>query len=342
MISFRNLLSVICFALLSIMLSSCSANDDAFTTLRIGHFPNVTHAQALINRQTDTLQKKLGDEIDIEYYVFNAGPSEIEAFFAGQLDIGYIGPVPAINGNIKSDGDIVIIAGATNAGAIMVVDKDSNITSIADLSNKRIAIPQIGNTQHLSLLKMLSEHGLADTTKGGTVEVLAVSNADVKNLLAQGEIDAAYVPEPWGSRLVLEMDARILLDEKEVFRNGEYSTAVVIARKEFIEKHPDVVEKFLEAHLEATLFIQNEVEEAKTMINKEIAELTGQELDAAVIDSVFTRLNASYDPITESVMDFMNVSKDEKFINTITTREMLFKFDILNKLLKDQGFEIVE
>lgn len=339
---FRKLLSVICFAFLSILLSSCSAKDETFTTLRIGHFPNVTHAQALINRQTDTLQNKLGDDIDIEYYVFNAGPAEIEAFFAGQLDIGYIGPVPAINGNIKSEGDIVIIAGATNAGAIMVVDKDSNIASIADLANKRIAIPQIGNTQHLSLLKMLSDHGLADTTKGGTVEVLAVANPDVKNLLAQGEIDAAYVPEPWGSRLVLEMDARILLDEKEVFRNGEYSTAVVIARKEFIEKHPEIVEKFLEAHLEATLYIQDETEAAKSMINQEIAELTGQELDAAVIDSVYTRLYASYDPITESVMDFMNVSKEEKFINNITTREKLFNFEMLNKILVDKGFEIVK
>lgn len=342
MSKYKRILSMLLIALLSIALTSCKNDKNTFKTLRIGHFPNVTHAQALIMRQTDTLQNKLGNEIDIEYYVFNAGPSEIEAFFAGQLDIGYIGPVPAINGNIKSDGDIVIIAGATNAGAIMVVDIDSNINGIADLANKRIAIPQIGNTQHLSLLKMLSDHGLADTTKGGTVEVLAVSNADVKNLLSQGEIDAAYVPEPWGSRLVLEMNARILLDEKEVFRNGEYSTAVVITRKDFIEEHPDVVKNFLEAHLEATLYIQNELDEAKGMINKEIAQLTGQQLDSAVIDSVFTRLYVSYDPITESIMDFMNVSKNENFINKITTREKLFRLEVFNSILRDQGFEIIE
>lgn len=325
-----------------VLLTGCSPKEEALTKVRIAHFPNVTHAQALINRQTDTLQAKLGDDIAIEYYVFNAGPAEIEAFFAGQLDIGYIGPVPAINGNIKSGGDIVIIAGATNAGAMMVTGSNSNITSIKDLANKRIAIPQIGNTQHLSLMKMLSDNGLSDTTKGGTVEVLPVANPDVKNLLSSGQIDAAYVPEPWGSRLVVEMNAKIVLDEKEVFRNGEYSTAVVIARKDFVDKHPDIVEKFLEAHIEATLFIQNDVENAKTMINKEIATLTGQQLDERVIDSVYERLYASYDPILDSVMEFMEISKAEDFIASTTTREKLFRFQILNDILKRQSLSIVE
>ncbi|MBE0451940.1 MAG: ABC transporter substrate-binding protein, partial [Clostridia bacterium] len=306
------------------------------------HFPNVTHAQALVAREMGAFEEKLGDDLKVEYFVFNAGPSEIEAFFAGELDLGYIGPVPAVNGNIKSDGDIVILAGATNAGAILVVSEHSDIQSIADLHDKKIAIPQIGNTQHLSLLSLLSENNLADTTKGGNVEVVPVSNPDIKTLLENGGIDAAYVPEPWGSRLVYEIGARILLDEKEVFRNGEYSTALLIGRKDFVEKYPEIVKKVLEAHIEMTSYLENKAQSAKGMVNKQILELTGKALSAEVIDSVFERLYFSNDPISESVMDFMNISKAEGFIDNTTTKDKLFKFDLLNTLLEENGLPIVE
>jgi len=333
---------LVCISFMSVFSSGCQSKEETLSKVRIAHFPNVTHAQALVNRQSGLIEQKLGEGIEVEYHVFNAGPSEIEAFFAGQLDIGYIGPVPAVNGNIKSNGDIVIIAGATNAGAILVVAENSTIRSISDLANKRIAIPQIGNTQHLSLLNMLSQNGLADTTKGGTVEVLPVPNPDVKNLLVQGQIDAAYVPEPWGSRLVIEMNARVLLDEKEVFRNGEYSTAVVIAHRDFVKKYPELVEKFLEAHVEATEFILKDLEAAKAIINGEIEILTGQKLDPAVIDSVYTRLYASYDPIPDSVMEFMEVSKSENFIPSVTTKEKLFNLSLLNKVLTSKGLKTID
>ncbi len=329
-------------AVMVVAFTGCSKKDEAITTVRIAHFPNVTHAQALVAREMRAFEEKLGPDFTVKYFVFNAGPSEIEAFFAGELDLGYIGPVPAVNGNIKSDGDIVILAGATNAGAIMVVSKNSDIQSISDLQNKKIAIPQIGNTQHLSLLSLLSENNLSDTTKGGNVEVVPVSNPDIKTLLENGGIDAAYVPEPWGSRLVHEIGARILLDEKEVFRNGEYSTALLIGRKDFVEAHPDIVKKVLEAHYEMTLYLENNSETAKTMLNAQIKALTGQELSIDVIDSVFERLYFSYDPISESVMDFMNISKDEGFIDKTTTKEKLFMFDILNTILEEKNLPIVE
>ena len=143
------LLSTILFTLFLIGCNNNSSNDNI---VRVGHFPNVTHAQALIGSELGLFEKHLGDAVAINYYVFNAGPAEIEAFFAGELDLGYIGPVPASNGNIKSNGDIVILAGASNAGAMILVSENSNINDISDLNGKKIAIPQIGNTQHLSLL----------------------------------------------------------------------------------------------------------------------------------------------------------------------------------------------
>ncbi|MDW7661199.1 MAG: aliphatic sulfonate ABC transporter substrate-binding protein [Bacillota bacterium] len=325
-----------------LVISGCSKDEDEVSKVRIAHFPNVTHAQALVAREMGAFEEKLGDDLKVEYFVFNAGPSEIEAFFAGELDLGYIGPVPALNGNIKSDGDIVILAGATNAGAIVVVSEGSDIQSIADLQNKKVAVPQIGNTQHLSLLNLLSENNLSDTTKGGNVDVVPVSNPDIKTLLENGGVDAACVPEPWGSRLVYEIGARILLDEKEVFRNGEYSTALLIGRKDFVEENPEIVKKVLEAHLEMTEYLINNTETAKSMVNKQILELTGKDLSQEVIDSVFERLYFSNDPISASVMDFMNISKAEGFIDNTTTKEKLFQFGILNSILDEKGLPIVE
>ena len=322
---------------LSFLVTACTSAKETTSEIRIAHFPNVTHAQALISRSQNLFEKHIGPDYKVSYKVFNAGPAEIEAFFAGELDLGYIGPVPAINGHIKSDGDIVILAGATNAGAMLIAQKNSTINTISDLSGKKIAIPQIGNTQHLSLLSLLSENGLKDTTKGGTVEVIAAANPDIRTLLSSGNIDAAYVPEPWASRLVFELDAKIVLDEKEVFRNGNYSTAVVIGRKEFVEKNPDLVKRFLMAHLEATNFLNNNPTEAATQLNNQIKEHTGQKLAKEVMDSVLTRLDFNYDPITDSVMDFMNISLSENFISKLAESDQIFYFSILNDLLEADG-----
>lgn len=338
----RFVLFLLFIMMVGLLSSGCSKNEEAVKVVRIAHFPNVTHAQALVGRAMGTFEAHLGDDLETQYFVFNAGPSEIEAFFAGQLDLGYIGPVPAINGNLRSNGDIVILAGATNAGAMLLVSSDSEIQSIQDLANKRIAIPQIGNTQHLSLLSLLSENGLADTTKGGTVEVLPVANPDIKVLLENNGIDAAYVPEPWASRLVYEIDARILLDEREVFMDGDYSTALIIGRKDFVKKHPEIVEEFLRAHVEVTQFLWEHPEEGKVILNEQIEGLTGQKLDAEVMDSVFERLTFSYDPISESVLNFMDISRSEQFIERTTEKDKLFDFEILNKILDEYNLSPVQ
>lgn len=325
-----------------LMLTACQSSSDEVKQVRIAHFPNVTHGQALVARELDLFEKHFGEDIDVKYHVFNAGPSQIEAMFAGEVDLGYIGPVPAINGNIRSNGDIVILGGAVNSGAMLITSQDSKIHSIEDLAHKTIAIPQIGNTQHLSLLSMLSEAQLSDTTKGGTVEVIPVSNPDVKNLLERGEIHAAYVPEPWGSRLVEEIGARIVLDEKEVFRNGEYSSAVIIGRRDFVEANPELVDAFIKAHLEATLFLNENLEHAGIIMNEQIGQLTGHQLEADVMRSTVTRLAFSIDPITDSVIEFMNISEKEGFVRSVTSYERLFYLEPLNSILESQGKPLVQ
>ncbi len=189
------------------VLTGCNAkNSDATkvssaTTVRIAYFPNITHSQALVGMEDGEFQKSLGKNVTIQWKQFNAGSSEVEAFLAGSVDIGYIGPGPAINGYTKSNGDLEVIAGATDSGAVLVAKKGENIKTVKDLANKKVAIPQFGNTQDLTLRFLLSNNGLQDKTKGGNVEIVAADNPDIVTLLDNGSIDAALVPEPWGSRI---------------------------------------------------------------------------------------------------------------------------------------------
>ncbi|AIF50686.1 aliphatic sulfonate ABC transporter substrate-binding protein [Pelosinus sp. UFO1] len=326
-------------------ISGCSSSttmENKNIKVRIAHFPNITHSQALVGRANGQFQKALGEANQIEWKTFNAGPAEIEALFAGEVDIGYIGPGPAINGYTKSKGDLQIIAGATDAGAILVTRKDLVLKNVGELSGKRIAVPQFGNTQDLSLRHILQENGLTDTTKGGTVEVRQADNPDIKTLLDKGEIDAALVPEPWGARLISEVKANVLLDHKQVWRDGNYTTAVVVARTKFIQDHPDVIEKFLRTHVELTDYINKNPEPAKETVNAQIKEFTGKPLAKEILDDAFKRLTVTNDPEKDSVIDFVKLSVDAGFIKTAPDLKNLFNFTILNKVLKEKGLKEIE
>ncbi len=307
--------------------------------VRIAHFPNITHSQALVGLASGEFQKQIGENYDVEFKTFNAGPAELEAFLAGEVDLGYIGPGPAINGYVKSGGELVILAGATNAGAILVSEKDLIIDDLKDLAGKKIAVPQLGNTQHLSLLNLLSQNGLSDTTKGGDVEIVAADNPDIKTLLDSGEVDAAFVPEPWGSRLVAEVGANIILDYDEVFRDGRYTTAVVIGRREYVEAHPKIVEAFLKAHVELTAYINENPAQAHKMVNEQIAVLTSKPLDEAILEQAFSRLTVTFDPEKASVEDFAGFSVNAGFLDEQPDLTDAFYLDLLNKVLIEKGLE---
>ncbi len=329
---------------LVVVLAGCAGRNTANepTKVRVAYFPNITHAQALIGRAEGQFQQALGEGTPIEWKTFNAGPAEIEALFAGEVDIGYIGPGPAINGYVKSKGDLQIIAGATDAGAILVSRKDLVIKNISELSGKRVAVPQFGNTQDLSLRHLLQENGLADTTKGGTVEIRQAENPDIKTLLEKGDIDAAIVPEPWGSRLISEVGANVVLDYNQVWRDGRYTTAVVIVRTEFIQKHPDIVEKFLQTHVELTEAIKQHPDKAKETVNQQIKELTGKALAKNVLDSAFSRLTVTSNPEKDSVVDFAKLSAEAGFVKGTPDLKDLFNLTILNKVLSEKGLPPIQ
>jgi len=289
----------------------------------IGYFNNVTHPQALYMKSQKTLEENLGTDKNVSWTAFNAGPAEVEALFSGDIDIGYIGPVPAVSANVKSNGDVVILSGSSTGGAVLVKRPEADIESVSDLDGKTVAIPQIGNTQHLSLLKLLEENELKPVSEGGTVTVSAVTNADVANMMERGDIDAALVPEPWGATL-LKDGAELLLDYDEFYMEGKYNVAVVVVRKEFMENNPEVVEKFLAAHEKATTAINENKENALSIINEELKSATGKALGEDIISESFNRIGVSTELNQESVLDFAQISKEQNFINDLPANGALF------------------
>ena len=287
---------------------------DKTTEINVGYFNNVTHAQALYMKAQGTLDKAFDGKAKVKWTSFNAGPSEVEALFSGDIDIGYIGPVPAISANVKSKGDVSIISGASQAGAELVKAPGSEIESAKDLDGKTVAIPQIGNTQHLCLLKLLSDNGLKTVEEGGTVTVTAVENADIQNMMDQGNIDAALVPEPWGSTLV-KNGAEIVLDYNGVYMEGNYPVAVVVVRNEFLKEHPDLVKEFLKQHEAATDEINQNADEAAKIINDEINAATGKSLSEDILQTAFQKLTISTEVNKDAVDDFAAISLEQKFID---------------------------
>lgn len=294
--------------------------------VNVGYFNNVTHPQALLMKANGSLEERFGEEVTVKWTAFNAGPAEVEALFAGDIDIGYIGPVPALTANVKSDGDVVILSGATKGGAVLVKRDGVDINSVEDLAGKTVAIPQIGNTQHLNLLELLEKNNLKPDTEGGSVRISAVANADVANMMERGDIDAALVPEPWGATL-LGQGAGLVLDYDEVYMNGDYDVAVVVARKEFVEENPELVEAFLAEHEAATAQMNEQKKDSLKIINEELETATGKSLNEDILNDAFERIGVSTELNRDSIRGFAEIGKSQGIIKEVPADDKLYIAD---------------
>ena len=238
-------------------------NNAESKILRLGYFPNVNHAQAIIGLKNGDFQKIIEGnntnqgKIKINEFVFSAGPSAIEALFGGQIDAAYVGPNPAISGYIASGGEgLRIVSGVASGGSVFIVRNDAGIESAKDLGGKKFASPQLGNTQDISLRKYLINNGFNTVENGGNVTVAAIKPADILTLMLKKEVDGAWVPEPWGERLVNEANGKVFVDERDLWPpEGKFVTANIIVRTDYLKENPDVIEKLLEAHVNETLWI---------------------------------------------------------------------------------------
>jgi NitT/TauT family transport system substrate-binding protein len=333
------------FLVLALVLVACSvSNSDQPLVVRVGYFPNITHAQAVIGFADGTFARALGDQIKLDAKVFNAGPSVMEAMFAGQIDLAYIGPNPAINGYVKSKGEALrIIAGATSGGAVLVVRHDAGINTAADFRGKKIASPQLGNTQDVALRAWLQKQGFKLKEQGGDTQVIPVANPDILTLFRKKEIDAAWVPEPWGARLVREADGKIFLDERDLWQEGKFVTAHVIVSTKFLKAHSDLVKKFLAAHVELTQRINADPATAKQRLNKEIERLTGGALPSQVLDDAWSRQTITYDPLRASLLGSAEAAFKLGFLgDAMPNLDNIYDLKLLNEVLKEKNLAPIQ
>jgi NitT/TauT family transport system substrate-binding protein len=304
--------------------------------LRLGHFPNLTHAQALVGRATGSFERAVGGRV--EWSQFNAGPSAVEALFAGAIDATYVGPNPAINGFLKSRGEaFVVVAGAASGGAALVVRARSGIASERDFHGRVVATPQLGNTQDVAARLWFAARGYVTKEKGGDLTILPLANPDQLLLMQRGEIDAAWTIEPWVSRLEQETGARALVEERTLWPGGRYPTALLVVSKRFLAGRPELVEKLLVAHVEATQLVNADKEAAIALLSDEIKRETGKTLPVAVLRSALARLELTWDPLEGALQKSAQDAHSVGFLAERPNLSGLVDLSPLNQALRSKN-----
>ncbi|MET9178750.1 aliphatic sulfonate ABC transporter substrate-binding protein [Kitasatospora aureofaciens] len=305
-------------------------------TVKIGYFANLTHGTPLVGLQEGILQKELG-ATQIKTQVFNAGPAEIEALNAGSIDIGWIGPSPAINGYTKSDGKSLKIIGGSASGGVKLVVNPEKISSLDDLRGKKIATPQLGNTQDVALLNYLAGKGFkVDAASGaGDVSVVRTDNKVTPDAYRQGSVDGAWVPEPTASKLVT-LGAKVLLNEKDVWPDKKFVITNLIVSQKFLKEHPDVVEAVLRGSVNTNAFIKANPDKAKADANEAIKKEAGNALEPAVLDPAWADIDFLDDPLAGT----LQAEADHAVTAGLLKKPNLngiYDLTLLNKVLAAKG-----
>ena len=284
------------------------------TTVRVGHFPNITHVQALVARAFERqgrnwLGERLGPGVKIEWYTYNAGPSAMEAIFANSLDLTYVGPNPALNAYARSRGaEVRVIGGAVNGGSALVVQGGSPLSKPTDFKGKRIATPQFGNTQDVAARAWLVAGGLRITQTGGDAHVVPTSNPDQLSLFQSKQLDAVWTVEPWVSRLESEAGGKVLVEEKDAI------TTILVSSAGFLEKNRDLAKRFVAAHRELTDWIQKNPDEAQRMAREELQASFRLDMSPELVARAWSRMVITPDTSREAFQSFVTSAQKVGFL----------------------------
>lgn len=278
------------------------SNESAARPIRLGYLNNITHAQALVSIAQDNLLARASGLSEIEMRAFNTGPEAIDAMASGDLDAAYVGPTAALNAYYRTEGKLIaVLAGAASGGARLMVAENSGVHSPEDFSGRTIATPGIGNTQDVALRTWLAAQGLKPREQGGSVSVRPIANPDIFQLMMRGRLDAAWVPEPWATRLEAEAGARTFLDERSLWPGEKFSSVALAISRTFFESQPDKVRRLVAAHAEVTAWILANREAAIADANSGLEQSLGKALDPAVALKAFDRFTVTTDPLTPTV-----------------------------------------
>ena len=318
-------------------LAACGSDSSAQAgsapvKLRLGYFPNITHATALVGVHNKIFQDHLGSGVVLEPTVFKAGGEAVTALLEGAIDATYVGPNPAINGYAKSGGKALrIVSGATSGGAFLVVRPE--IAAAGDLKGKKLATPALGNTQDVALRAWLKGQGLsADESGGGDVSILPQDNAATLDAFKAGQIDGAWVPEPWATRLVQEGGAQVLVDERDLWPDGAFVTTQLIVATSFLDAHPDVIKRLLEGQVAANDLVNTKPADAQKAANDEIEAISGKRIKDDVMAAAWKNLTFTNDPIASSLKESADAAAGLGFIDQVDLAG-IYQLDLLNGAL---------
>ncbi|MFD3452617.1 aliphatic sulfonate ABC transporter substrate-binding protein [Streptomyces sp. NPDC058691] len=317
--------------------SSAASKKLSASTVKIGYFANLTHATPLVGLKEGFFAQELGSGTTIKESVFNAGPAEIEALNAGSIDIGWIGPSPAVNGWSKSGGKSLKIISGSASGGVKLVVNPKKIKTLKDVKGKRIATPQLGNTQDVALLNWISEQGWkVDATSGkGDVSVVRTDNKITPDAYKAGSIDGAWVPEPTASKLVAE-GAKVLLDESSLWKDGKFVITNVIVSQKFLSEHPDVVEAVLRGSVKTNAWITANPDKAKADANAQLEKLSGKPLPDEIIDPAWKSIQVTDDPLASTLRDEADHAVTAGLLEKPDLKG-IYDLTILNKILTAEG-----
>lgn len=305
-------------------------------TLRLGYFPNVTHAPALVGIGEGIFEENLADNVTLEPAAFNAGPAAVEALFAEALDATFIGPNPAINAFAKSGGEAIrIVSGTTSGGAFLVVHPE--ITGPADLAGRKLATPQLGGTQDVALRAWLADNGLETTPQGGgDVAILPQESSQTLEAFLQGVIDGAWVPEPWATRLVQEGGAKVLVDERELWPDGKWVTTHLIVRTEFLEEHPQAVRDLIAGLVESVDLANEDITGSQAAANDQIEAVTGKRVKDEVLQASWENLEFTVDPVASSLQTVADNATKVGLLDAVDLGG-IYDLTLLNEVLAERG-----
>jgi NitT/TauT family transport system substrate-binding protein len=311
-------------------------------TVRLGYFPNLTHAVALVGVEKGYFAQALGSSVTLKTQTFNAGPAAVEAIFGGALDIAYVGPNPAINAYSKSKGSLVrIVAGAASGGAALVVRKGAGIAGAGDLRGKKLASPQLGNTQDVALRSYLSANGIhVDAQGAGDATITSTDNATILQLFKAGSIDAAWMPEPWVTRLVSEARGSVLVDERTLWPNGQFPTTELLVTTQFLTAHPATVQRFVEGHITSLQWLQANPAAAQTAVNDALLKLTQKKLDTTELATAWQNLQFTVDPLPAALAKQASAAHDSGLVAS-TDLHGIMDLGILNTVLRSKGLATI-
>ena len=294
---------IILLSVLGVTLNSNNSSNE--NKLRIAYFPNIGHSIPIVGMEKEFFQASVGNSTLIETRVFDSGPQAIESLFANSIDLAYVGPGPAINGFLNSENhNVKILAGAASGGASFIAHPESQIISPSDFAGKKIAAPQIGNTQDVSLRHYLSENGLKPAEKGGSVVIYNIPNPDIYTLFVKGEIDGAWIAEPWATILETELNGKRLFYEEELWPNQEFASVLLIANANYVKENPMVIANLLDSHRDTVTWINQNPVETRIIFNDFLKSHLGQPLSDNVVDIALSNLVITDDPLPDSVHSF--------------------------------------